>query len=148
MATMVGTQEKFEDALYGLCELDFEIVEAYKTAINRLDNATYKHRLTEFKNDHQCYIKEISNLLKKHNKIAPTGPGAKKLLTQGKVVFADLFGDEAILKVLLFNEKDVKTAFERLNCHETKWRDAANVLKRGLGNERRHQHWFEAMLEQ
>lgn len=146
MATMVGTQEKFEDALYGLCELDYDVVEAYDTAIHRLGNATYKNRFREFKENHQHLINEITDLLKEHHMTAPSGPGAKKLLIQGKVIFANLFGDEAILQVMLFNEKDVNTAFERLNCHEERWKDATSVLEHGLGNERKHKHWLEAML--
>ncbi|CEK10992.1 hypothetical protein [Legionella hackeliae] len=52
------------------------------------------------------------------------------------------------LQAMLLNERELNTAYERLNCHETKWKDAVTVLTRGLGNERRHQHWLETILEQ
>ncbi|WED44030.1 hypothetical protein [Legionella cardiaca] len=147
MATLVGTQAKFEDALYELCELDYDVVAAYETAINRMDNATYKIRLSEFKNDLKKHIRDISNLLKKHRAAVPEGPGSKQLLIQGKVVFANLFGDKAMLRAMLANEVDINIAYERLTCHETKWKDADSVLLRGLGNEKRHRHWLEAMSE-
>ncbi|MBL0942527.1 MAG: DUF2383 domain-containing protein, partial [Alphaproteobacteria bacterium] len=74
MVTLVGTQEDFEVALKELLELDYDAVEAYEAAINRLENQEYKTQLNTFKNDHERHIKEISALLKKHN-IAPTkGP--------------------------------------------------------------------------
>ncbi|KTC78019.1 hypothetical protein [Legionella brunensis] len=147
MATLVGTQMKFEDALYELCELDYDVVEAYETAINRIDNETYKNRLTQFKIDHEIYIKDITNLLKRHKAPIPEGPSAKQLLVEGKVIFANLFGDEAILRAILANEIDINTAFERLSFHETKWKDASDILARGLDGEKKHRHWFEAMLE-
>ena len=42
MATLVGTQTKFVDALKELAELDHDAIEAYEAAINRLENEFYK----------------------------------------------------------------------------------------------------------
>ncbi|WP_131784099.1 ferritin-like domain-containing protein [Legionella gresilensis] len=146
MVTMVGTQEKFEDALYELCELDYDAVEAYEAAINRLDKKDYVSKMEEFKNDHQRHIEEISNLLRKHQAKVPDGPSPKNILTQGKVVLANLMGDEAILKAMLSNEQDTNTAYERLNEHKEKWGDANTILSRGLEDERRHKQWIQLTL--
>lgn len=146
MSTSVGTQDKFVDALYQLCELDYDAVEAYQAAINRLDNEEYKNKLSEFKADHQRHIREIQAILAKHNADAPDSPSAKQLLTQGKVVLANLFGDNAILKAMLSNEVDTNTAYERLNSRADEWDDAKDVLKRGLEDERRHKSWIENVL--
>ena len=37
----------------------------------------------------------------------------KAILTQGKVVLADMFGDSAILKAMKTNEDDTVTAYDR-----------------------------------
>lgn len=43
MATLVGTQKNFADALKALIELDYDAIEAYKAAIDRLENENYKN---------------------------------------------------------------------------------------------------------
>ena len=84
MTTLVGTQNDFYDALYALCELDYDAVEAYKAAINRVENTVYKQQLTEFMHDHKRHIQEISSVLRKHQQEIPDGPDMKQYLTQGK----------------------------------------------------------------
>lgn len=146
MTTLVGTPITFEEALYQLCELDYDVVEAYEIAIERLENQQYKIQFANFKRDLEHHIYEISNLLKKHNELAPSGPSSKHLIVWGKVIFANLFGDQAILRVMWLNEIDINTAYERLHHYKTKWHDAMAILRRGLGNERRHKRWFETTL--
>lgn len=148
MTTMVGTQDKFVDALYDLCELDYDAVEAYATAINRLDNLEYKQRLSEFRGDHERHITDIQAILARHDAKIPKGPSAKHLLAQGKVVLADLLGDEHILKAMLSNEIDTNTAYERLNSRADEWQDAKDILHRGLEDERKHKAWIENTLHQ
>ena len=146
MTTLVWTQEHFHDALYELCELDYDAIEAYEAAINRLDNADYRTKLTEFKNDHQRHVQELTSLLKSHQAKVPDGPSDKQLLAQGKVVLANMFGDEAILKAMLSNEVDTNTAYERVNSHKNKWPDSAEILSRGWNDEKRHKQWLDAII--
>ncbi|MFC3909190.1 DUF2383 domain-containing protein [Legionella dresdenensis] len=148
MTTFVGNQEQFHDALYELCELDYDAAEAYEAAINRINNEYYKTRLAAFKQDHLRHIEEITNLLERHNLKAPAGPGPKQILTEGKVVFANIFGDSAILKAMLSNEIDTNIAYERLNNRQDKWIDAEDILLRGLHDEKRHKAWIEEALRQ
>ena len=143
MATFVGTQSNFVKALKELIELDYDAVEAYQTAINRLSNITYIEKLESFKADHQRHITELSILLKKHNEDGPTGPSlTKQWLTKGKVVLANLMGEHVILSAMRSNEADTNTAYERMQNYPDMWQDAIEVLKRGLEDERRHKAWF------
>ncbi|MBN9230017.1 MAG: rubrerythrin family protein [Legionella sp. 40-6] len=146
MVTLVGTQSNFASALYQLCELDYDAVEAYEAAINRLDNPVYKEKLEEFKEDHQRHIQQITQLLKKHQLEPPSGPGVKQLLTQGKVVFAELLGDKAILHAMLSNEIDTNTAYERLTNYADEWIDALDVLNQGYEDEKKHKKWLETTI--
>lgn len=147
MATLVGTQKEFHDALYALCELDYDAVEAYKAAINRLENEIYKNTLSDFMNDHIRHIEELTSLLKTHNHPAPEGPDMKQYLAQGKVVLANLMGDKAILKAMITNEEDTNTAYERLTQHAGKWSDASIILANGLNDEKRHKEWLEEQVK-
>lgn len=56
MATMVGMQNDFSSALKNLVELEYDTVEDYETAINRLSNDNYKKKLGEFLQDHYNHI--------------------------------------------------------------------------------------------
>ncbi|MES2608513.1 MAG: ferritin-like domain-containing protein [Pseudomonadota bacterium] len=148
MVTLVGMQDDFGSALKDLIELEYDAVEAYEAAINRLDNEEYRMSITSFMQDHLRHIKEVSELLKKHNETPPSGPSlAKQWLTKGKVIFGNLVGDKTILMALRSNEIDTNTAYERLKIHEHIWSDARDIINRGLMDERKHKKWLESVLD-
>lgn len=149
MVTMVGKQEDFADALFALCELDYDAIGAYEAAINRIENESYKQKLTEFKNDHVKHTVEITKLLKSRGKDFPNGgDSTKSLLAKGKVVIAELFGDNGILKAMKTNEDDTNTAYENLNNHKNKWTEAQVMLQLGWEDEKRHREWIEITLNE
>jgi rubrerythrin len=146
MTTFVGTQIKFLDALKELVELDYDAVEAYDAAINRIQNTVYKNQLKNFKEDHQRHIKELNELLTKHGESQVTSPGLKQWITKGKIILADIMGDKAILQAMKTNEEDMNVAYEAVNKHDEIWPDAVNALSRGLEDEKRHKKWIEESL--
>lgn len=147
MVTKVGTQSDIISALKDLIELDFDAIEAYEAAINRLDNKEYKAKLSEFKSDHERHVRELSAVLKKHGEEAPTGPSiGKQWLTKGKVILGNIIGDTGILSAMRSNEIDTNYAYERMNAREDCWEDVVDILKRGLEDERRHKNWIETTL--
>ena len=114
MATMVGTQKSFTEAIKELVELDYDALGAYEAAINNLENPEYKRKFEEFKLDHQRHITELTAFLSRCNETAPSGPdNIKKILVKGKVELASLFGDQDILKAMLSNEEDTKAQVEQ-----------------------------------
>ncbi len=143
MVTFVGTQDDFGTALVELIELDFDAVAAYTAAIDRLTNEEYKQKLREFRDDHERHIRELSAVLLAHNQKTPTGPDhTKQWLSKGKVIIAELMGDQAILAAMRSNEVDTNTAYERIVGHKNKWPDADEIVKRGLQDEKRHKTWL------
>lgn len=147
MTTFVGTQAHFEKALESLIELDYDAVEAYDAAIDRLENDKYRKKMIEFKDDHLRHIEELNYVLSAHSYNTIDGPCAKQWLTKGKVVLANLLGDNSILAAMLSNEDDTKTAYEKINNHSGKWEDATEPLKRGLADEKRHWTWLKENKE-
>ncbi|WP_032114209.1 DUF892 family protein [Candidatus Paracaedibacter symbiosus] len=144
MVTLVGMQANFEDALKDLIELDYDAVEAYDAAINRLENQEFKEKLNIFKADHEWHIQELTNVLKKRNIDPPSGPSTgKQWLTKGKVVLANLIGDNVILRAMISNEIDTNTAYERISLREDMWSEAKDIIRRGLEDEKRHKKWLE-----
>lgn len=147
MVTLTGTQTDFLDALSDLIELDYDAVEAYDAAIDRLINREFKNKLIEFKEDHQRHVEELTEILNHYGKSPPTGPSTKQWLTKGKVILATLIGDETILRAMNSNEVDTNTAYERIFNREDKLPDTDKILRRGWEDEKRHKRWFEDHLE-
>ncbi len=147
MVTFVGTQGNFAEALKELVELEYAATDAYEAAVERLENPAYREKLTEFKEDHERHIQEISALLQKNEHEVPEkGMLGKQLLTTAKVVLANMIGDNTILQAMKSNEIDTNTAYERMNDHNNKWSDAEEFIKKGLQDERRHKAWLENTL--
>ena len=148
MVTFVGTQDKLVDALKELIELDHAAVEAYETAIARLDSQEFKNKLTEFKQDHERHIEETTNLLTDKDEEAPESfDRTKEMMVKGKVVLGDLVGDDyTILKAMRDNEGDTNTAYERMTAREDMWPEANSIMLEGLEDEKKHKDWLDNTL--
>lgn len=147
MVTMIGLNPDFNVVLNSLIALDYDAVEAYDAAIERLENATYKTRLSEFRQDHVRHTQELSQLARQMGIEPPTGPDAKQLLTEGKVKLAGLLGDRAILMAMKTNEEDTNTAYERAFNHNDLPASARPVIERNYADERRHRAWIMDALK-
>jgi len=143
MVTQVGLQGQFSDAIKKLLELEYETLESYDVAINKIMKKSYKEKLLKFADDHMRHIQEISIVLDAHGEDMPSGPGAKQWLTKGKVALASLIGDGAILSALNSNEHDANTAYERITARKDIWDDARSIIHRGLDDQKKHQVWLE-----
>jgi len=148
MVTMVGTQSDLIAAIKDLIELDYDAVEAYEAALNRVDREEYKKKLNEFKADHERHIEELSTYLKVKNEKAPESGSMKQLLTQGKVVLGSMIGDISILQAMQSNESDTNTAYERMNQRTDTEEEIKDVLARGLEDEKKHYQWLQSVLEE
>ena len=148
MVTRVGYQTSFIEAIKELIELDYDAVEAYEAAINRLEHSDYKNKLKTFKEDHQRHIQELSEFLARCGEEAPeASDNTKGLLAQGKVVLSSILGDSNILKAMLSNERDTNEAYERINSRVTKALDPTlvRVLAKGLEDEKKHKEWLKSV---
>lgn len=145
MATRVGTEDNPVDMLKHLLSLEYDAIDAYSAAIERIDNDTWKAQLSSFRSDHERHTRELTPLIRSMGGNPPTDSGGKAILTVGKVRLANLMGDEAILKAMRSNEDDTNTAYERAlaKCPP----EACDMLERGLEDERRHREWIVATLE-
>lgn len=145
MAIATDSKEIISD-LSDLIELDYDAIAAYKAAIERLDNAAYKEKLSEFLGDHERHVEELSSALRKQGGTPPTDGDALEIMTKGKVVIGGLFGDDAILKAMSANEEVTNKKYEE--AVETGYPEEIQALVRGgLADERRHKGWIVATLE-
>jgi len=146
MPTTVGTESALAKRLSNLIELDYDAINAYRAAIDRIDDAESKEALARFMADHERHTEELSGHLKAMGETPPTEGDIKGMLTKGKVVLADLMGDKAVLKAMKTNEDDTNTAYERAVEHDDTPADLREVLQNNLADERRHREWIEARI--
>lgn len=145
MATRVGTESNPVEMLEHLMALDYDAIEAYNAAVERLENDQWKAQLATFRQDHERHVHELGPIIRSMGGHPPSGPDAKAMLTEGKVKLANLMGDNSILKAMRSNEEDTNTAYERALAHCPP--EACDMLARGLEDERRHREWIVATLE-
>ncbi|MCD7058650.1 DUF2383 domain-containing protein [Pelagibacterium xiamenense] len=146
MATTVGNERNIEDLLLELLKLEHDALAGYDAAIEHLEDPEIKTQVTAFREDHASHISDLDVLARELSMEAPSGGGLKKVLTSGKVLVADLFGDEAILKAMILNEDDTVTAYERAadNVHANA--RARSIFQEALADERRHRSWMKDAL--
>jgi uncharacterized protein (TIGR02284 family) len=145
MATRIGTESDPVKMLEHLMALDYDAIDAYQAAIERLDNDEYASVLVQFKGDHERHVRELGPVITQLGGQPPDGPGAKSFLAAGKVKLANLMGDEAILRAMKTNESDTNTAYEKALAKAPI--EAREVITRGREDERRHLEWLVSTLE-
>jgi hypothetical protein len=147
MVTTVGTESDLVTLLTDLVQLDFDAVDAYQAAIDRLDNPEWRATLASFRDDHLRHTAELGEALRGMGIVPPSGGDIKSMLTQGKVVMAGLVGDEAVLRAMRTNEADTNTACERAIQFPDLHSGIRDILEAGLADERRHCAWILSQIE-
>lgn len=148
MATMVGNQDSLIGLLKQLTELEYDAIEAYKVAVDRLEDVGGKRQLGTFMADHQRHVQELSRQLRTLGVEAPDGPDMKQVLTKGKVFLGALLGDRAIFGAMKTNEDDTNTAYERAAARTDVPTHLHAIFESHLADERRHRQWIESWLAQ
>jgi uncharacterized protein (TIGR02284 family) len=146
MVTLVGTETDFVEMLCNLIQLDLDAMEAYDSAMARVEKAEYREQLEAFKGDHVRHSEELSKIVAELGGKPSTGPGTKQNITTGGAVLADMVGDKRILQALKSNEDDTNKAYERAVEMSRDQPSAQPVLRAGLEDERRHRAWLEEKL--
>lgn len=147
MVTMVGTESELVDLLMDLIKLDYDAIDAYRSAIEKLKNRRFADQLQSFCNDHERHTKNLRPFVQELGGKVPTGGDAKSLLTTGKVAMGALMGDKAILMAMKTNEDDTNTAYERAVGHKGLTVEMRKVLSSNLSDERRHRTWIEQTMK-
>lgn len=146
MATMIGKEKDSIKLVKDLIELDYDAIEAYEAAMERVENVAYKAQLTAFRDDHRRHVAELTQFLVNMGEKAPLQGDIKRVLTKGKVVLGGLIGDRAILVAMKTNEDDTNTAYERATQRNDVQAELMAMFTRNLADERRHRAWIEQQL--
>jgi uncharacterized protein (TIGR02284 family) len=135
--------DRVADLLERLIRLDYDAIDAYDQAIQRISDTPSKQNLTLFRADHDRHVRDLSPHLIKLGKQPPSKGDFKRFLTQGKVVLASLVGDLTILKAMWSNEDTTNKEYEEA-VRSDMVLDASlkNAFELCLADERRHRAWI------
>ena len=147
MATMRGSDTNLVHLLSGLISIDFDAIEAYEAAIERLNSPEDRDQFRFFMHDHVRHTRELASVVRQLGGSPPAGGDFKRMLTKGKVLLAALVDDRAVLLAMKSNESDTNLAYERAVRHPELTTEIRRLLEENLGDERRHKAWIEARLE-
>lgn len=132
--------------LSDLVALEFNAIETYEAAIERLENLDYRAKLTEFLGEHERHLLELCDAIIQEGGTPPDGGDYKQLLTKGPVVMAGIGGDKAILQAMLLNENLTNKLYQ--NANDEIFPGYIQLkLKQALGEVRHHRVWIESAVE-
>jgi hypothetical protein len=143
MVTLVGNEGDLTDLLQNLARLDYDAIEAYDAAIERLEDTKAQATLREFRKDHERHISDLTPHISGLGAEVPSGSGPKRLLTEGKVKIAALFGDSAILTAMATNEVETESAYRSASERDDVDTQLAEKLRAAMEDEARHKAWMK-----
>jgi len=143
MVTTVGHESDLKDLLHDLIKLDYDAIDAYDAAIERLDDSKAKEALSGFRKDHERHIAELSPHLSGMGVEVPSESGAKSILTEGKVKLAALIGDSAILTAMATNEIETEAAYRTASERDDIDSKLRDKFLQGMADESIHRKWME-----
>lgn len=130
-----------------LVALEFNAIETYEAAIERLENLDYRAKMTEFLGEHERHLMDLCDAIIQEGGSPPDSGDYKQFLTKGPVVIAGIGGDKTILKAMLFNESLTNKLYGSAN-DEIFPGYIQLMLKQALGDVRHHRVWIESAIEQ
>jgi len=146
MAEMTKTSEDTIKHLNALIELDFDAIEAYEAAIERLKDPMEKAQLRKFLDDHTRHVVDLSPLVVELGGKPATKADFKKVLTKGKVVVAGLVGERAVLEAMKSNEETTTKTYRKASSEPGIPARVRAVVERNFADEQRHLAWIEERL--
>lgn len=99
--------------LNDLIQLEYDTMAAYRAAIDRIDSVVVRRELAQFFSDHEAHTRTLASCVERYGGRPKTGGDLKQLWTRGRVILADLAGDEAVLSALGHIEAGMHRAYER-----------------------------------
>jgi rubrerythrin len=148
MVTTIGTGSDFKSLVENMIILEHDAIAAYTTTIERLESATHKAKITEFRGDHERHLRELHDMARACGANIPAEGDMKQVLTTGKVKLAGLMGgDSALLKAMSSNENDTIQAYKQASENGVVPAEHRPVFQRGLEDERKHQAYMESAAQ-
>lgn len=143
MATRNDTDAGRPRLLERLMTLELDADETCRVAAEHLADPRYQEQLQAFRADYQRHLRELTPITRQLGGQPPGRPDMRGRLEDGKVLFAQLGGDDGILKAIRHNAEKLAEAYEQALGLEPA---AQDVIVRGCTDQRRHVDWLNATI--
>lgn len=144
---MAISNEQLCEKLNDLIQLDFDAIEAYQAAIERLESADSRQHLETFMRDHERHTVNLAEQVRLLGGTPKTKGDFMAVLTKGKVVIGQIAEDKGILMAMNANETVTNKTYEKVLADITGHAAVEAVVRGNLADERRHKAWIEQRLE-
>ena len=134
--------------LSSLVQLDIDAVHAYKEAIEKVDDLQVREHLTQYRQDHERHISDLSAEIRRLGGTPPEfSLDFKGYLIKGFTSLRSAIGTKGALNAMHTNEKLTNKEYEA-----AKYWDMSPDLKQMIAlareDERRHLEYIERALEE
>jgi uncharacterized protein (TIGR02284 family) len=134
------------EALNDLIQLDYDAVQAYKQAIEKIDDVIARMDLEAFQADHERHITDLSQVVRMlGGEPIELGRDLKGVLLEGLTVLRSVTGTLGALRAMKMNEKLTNRAYERA-LEMPLPAGAREVVLRNREDERRHLASIEVQI--
>lgn len=128
-----------------LIALDYDAVEAYEAAIERIHVETLRMRLREFQTDHRRHIQDLSAVVTRIGGQPREKPDVKGFVLKGFTAITSMMGTEAALKAMQGNERYTNHTYRK--AMDQQWPDdVRGIIERNFSDEQRHLAFIEDSL--
>jgi uncharacterized protein (TIGR02284 family) len=130
-----------------LIHLEYDAIEACRSAVARVTDSEDRGRLGELLGDHRRHVDELADVVRNLGG-EPAGVGdLRQALVRGRVALGALVGERAMLEAIRRNEWDIAAAYGRAASQPGVPVDVLAVLERHLCDERGHHAWVNERLD-
>lgn len=148
MGTMIEREASTRKLLENLTRYEYDVVEAYRAATERVSLLRETEMLASFGDEHLEQIRNLVGLSQTMGgKIVRAGDW-RQLLTEGKVVVAGLVSELAVLTATTHNERKVLNAYERAASRSDVPEEVRAVLALHRNRAQRRHKWLTERVEQ
>lgn len=130
-----------------LAQLDIDAVRAYEQALDKIDLAEVKLKVSQFRDDHQRHITDLNQQIRElGGEAVKETPDLKGMLIEGFTALRSITGIEGAMKAMRGNEKLTnKTYDEALEDPDLPVNIRSLIIK-NRDDERRHLSYVEQVL--
>ncbi len=142
----MDAMKKVVEKLNSLIMLDVDAVHAYDQAIEACEILTIKDTLTEFRNDHERHIHDLSEQVTRLGGKPEVHRDLKGFVIEGFTALMSQ-GDRSALMAMRGNEELTNRMYQAALEMEDMPSDARLVLERNYADEQRHMSWIKNQLQ-
>lgn len=130
-----------------LAQLDYDAVQAYEQAIEKIDDLDIKSDLEQFRADHQRHIVDLHQVIRDlGGEPEETGRDLKGVLIEGMTKLRSVTGTVGALKAMRMNEKLTNRSYEKA-IEASLPANVREIVLQNLDDERRHLATIETHIE-